>query len=89
MSLIILSDLRWRIVWRRIGLEQSFRDIAQSLNISVGTAFNIFKIFEETGDVDPKRREYSGFIVADRISTIILAIIFDLYLKEIDHSEDV
>ena len=24
------SDLRWRIVWRRIGLEQSFRDIAQS-----------------------------------------------------------
>ena len=58
-------------------MEQSFRDIAHSLNISVGTAFNIFKIFEETGDVDPKKREYSGHIVTDRVATMILAIIFE------------
>ena len=79
------ADLRWRIVWRRIGMEQSFRDIARSLNISVGTAFNIFKIFEETGNVDPKKREFSGNIVTDRIAIMILAIIFEnpnLYLKE-------
>ena len=67
-------------------MEQSFRDIARSLNISVGTAFNILKIFEETGDVDPKKREYSGYIVTDRVATMILAIIFEnpnLYLKEV------
>lgn len=58
-------------------MEQSFRDIARSLNISVGTAFNIFKIFKETGDVDPKKREFSGNIVTDRIATMILAIIFE------------
>ena len=44
-------------VWRRIGMEQSFRKIAHSLNASVGTAF-VFKIFKDTGDVEPKHREY-------------------------------
>ena len=33
----------------------SFRHIASRLNISVGTVFNIFKIFEQTGSVDPKK----------------------------------
>ena len=56
-------------------MEQSFRDIARTLNISVGTAFNIFKIFEETGNIDPKKT--SGYIVTDRIATMILAIIFE------------
>ena len=68
------ADLLWRIVWHRIGMEQSFRDMAHTLNISVGTAFNIFKIFE-TGNIDPKKR--SGYIVTDRIATMILAIIFE------------
>ena len=66
-------------------MEQSFRDIARSLNVSVGTAFNILKLFKETGDVDPQKREYSGHIVTDRVTTMILAIIFEnpsLYLKE-------
>ena len=54
------ADLRWRIVWQRIGMEQDFRSIASNLNISVGTAFGIYKIFEDTGNVDPKVREYTG-----------------------------
>ena len=64
----------------------SFRDIASSLNISVRTAFNVFKFFSETGDIDPKHREYSGFIVTDRMAMVILAVTFEnpsLYLKEI------
>ena len=80
------ADLRWRIVWRRIGMEQSYRDIAQSLNVSTGTAFNIVKIFEETGDVDFKHREYSRQIITDQIAMMIVAIIFEspsLYLKEV------
>ena len=79
-------DIRWRIVWRRIGMEQSFREIARSLNISVGTAYNVMKIFEETGEVESKHREYTGFVVDDQMSTAILAIIFEnptLYLKEL------
>ena len=66
-------------------MEQSFRDIASSLNVSVWTACNIFKLFEETGNVNPKHREYFGYTVTDRIATMILAIIFEnpnLYLQE-------
>lgn len=80
------ADLRWRIVWRRIGMEQNFRDIARCLNVSVGTAYNTFKLFKETGNVDPKHREYVGLTVTDRMVTLILAIVFEnpnLYLQEI------
>ena len=81
------SNLRWRIVWRRIGIrEQSFREIARSLNVSLGTAFNVFKIFKDTGDVEPKHREYPGFIMTERAAATILAIVFEnpiLHLNEI------
>ena len=63
-------------MWRRIGMEQSFRDIACSLNVSVGTAFNVFKIFKDTGDVESKHREYPGLTVTERIASTILAIVF-------------
>lgn len=49
------NDLRWRIVWQRIALNLGFQDIAKNLNISVGTAYNIFKLFETTGEVDHKK----------------------------------
>ena len=55
------ANLHWRILWRKIGMEQSFRDMARGLNISVGTAFNICKIFKETGDVDPKKRVFQEY----------------------------
>ena len=48
------NDLRWRIVWQRIALGHGFKKIASNLNISVGTAYNIFKLFEATGEVDHK-----------------------------------
>ena len=48
------NDLRWRIVWQRIALGHGFEKIASNLNISVGTAHNIFKLFEATGEVDHK-----------------------------------
>ena len=47
-------DLRWRVVWQRIGLGLCYREIAQNLNISVGIAYNTFKLFEHTGDVMAK-----------------------------------
>ena len=57
------DDLRWRIVWQRIVHDKPYRDIAKSLNISVGTVHNIWQKFEATGDVSkkvPAERENAG-----------------------------
>lgn len=45
-------DIRWRIIWQRLGMGLSFRAIAQRLNIAVGTAYNIYKLFQQTGSVE-------------------------------------
>ena len=47
-------DLRWRVVWQRIAMELSCRDVAERLCISVGTAHNTFQLFQRTGSVDAK-----------------------------------
>ena len=41
------DDTRWRVVWQRAGMQLSFRQVAKNLNISVGTVYNIFKVFEK------------------------------------------
>ena len=48
------EDIRWRVVWQKIALDYSYRNIAQNLNISTGTAYNVYRLFERTGNVDPK-----------------------------------
>ena len=45
------SDLRWQVVWQRLALELSFRQIASRLNIAVSTAKSIYLL---TGDVQSK-----------------------------------
>ena len=50
------SDLRWRIIYQRIAQGLSFPKIARNLNIAVGTAYNIFKIFQQTGGVNHKQQ---------------------------------
>ena len=47
------SDLRWRVVWQRIGMELAFRKIADNLCLSLGTVHNHFKRFQLTGEVAP------------------------------------
>lgn len=49
------SDLRWRVVWQRIGMELSFRKIADNLCLSLGTVHNHFKRFQLTGEVAPAK----------------------------------
>ena len=49
-------DLRWRIVWQRIGINFEFRKIACNLNVSLGTVYNIYKQFSLTGDVTLKQQ---------------------------------
>ena len=48
------ADLRWRIVWQRIGQDLTYREIATNFCISLGSVSNIMKLFETTGCVDPK-----------------------------------
>ena len=43
------ADIGWRVIWRRIGLQMSFRVISHHLQIAPST--RIYKRFEETGDV--------------------------------------
>ncbi len=53
------ADLRWRIIWQRFGMGLTYRLVAKSLNVSLGTAYNICRSFEESGSVTPKTREES------------------------------
>ena len=84
------TDLRWRIVWQRAGMQLPFRAIARNLNISVGTAYNIFRRFEETGDISPKKVDYSERRRLDtREELLILGILWHdctKYLSEICQS---
>ena len=38
-------------------MDLSYREIASNLNISVGTAFNVFNLFQRTGEVSAKAYE--------------------------------
>ena len=46
-------DIGWRVVWQRVGMGLSFRDIATRLQIGLGTAHRLYTKFEETGEVAP------------------------------------
>ena len=47
------NDLRWRIVYQRIAMNLPFVKIARNLNIAVSTVHRIYRLFEESGTVDP------------------------------------
>ena len=81
-------DIGWRIVWQRLGMNYSFRQIATRLMISVGTAHCILKRFEATGDVSPVQRSVrQSCRKLDELHELyVLCLILDnpgLYLNEI------
>ena len=80
------EDLRWRIVWQRIAQEKPYRDIAKSLNISVGTVHNTWQIFEATGDVSKKVPEERERVLDEHHEFLILGLLAvhpDMYLSEL------
>ena len=81
------DDIRWRIVWQRTALELPFSQVAQNLNISVGTAFNIFKLFQSTGGISPTRPNRQEMkVLSDREELLVLGFILEnpaLYLNEV------
>ena len=52
------TDMRWRAMWQRAGIELPFRAIARTLNVAVGTIHNTWKRFVKTGDVIPRKADY-------------------------------
>ena len=50
------EDLRWRIVYQKIALNYNFCKIAKHLNVSTATAYRVYKLFSDSGNVDRKTR---------------------------------
>ena len=80
-------DLRHRMIWQKIGMGLTFREVARNLNVSLGTVHNIFRLFEETGEVDPKHPDRTSTRkLSSNEELIIIGLILDnpgLYLGEI------
>ena len=38
------SDIKWRVVWRRLGMEMTYKDIGKGLHIAPSTAHRISKL---------------------------------------------
>lgn len=80
-------DLRNRMIWQRIAMELPFRTIAQNLSVSVGTVHNVFKLFEQTGSVDPSKPDRANTRVLSQYDELlVIGLLLEnpsLYLGEI------
>ena len=82
------SDLRWRVVYQRIGMNLSYTKIAKNLNIARSTAQRTYKWFEITGNVDPVLRKSRPYLRAldEHTELMVIGLILQspsLYLEEI------
>ena len=81
------ADLRWRIIWQKLGMERSFRQVSASLNIAVGTAYNVFRRFEITGNVLPTKPDRTSTrILSEHEELLVIGIIManpTLYLRKV------
>ena len=83
-------DIGWRVVWQKVGMGLTFRQIASRLQIATGTAHRIFARFQDTGDISPKPRHGQRRPACRKLDDLheiyILGMIADnpgLYLSEI------
>ena len=60
------ADLRWRIVYQRIGRNPTFANIATNLCISTATAQRIYSLFESTGNVESVPTESTSCKISGR-----------------------
>lgn len=81
-------DIGWRVVWRRIGMEQNFSEIAEALQIASSTAHRIYTRFRVTGDVAPRkqplRRQHRK--LDDCHELLVMGIVLNnpcIYLREV------
>ena len=50
------ADIAIRVVWQRLGMGMTFRDIAKRLQIGLGSAHRLYRRFTETGDFKKAER---------------------------------
>ena len=90
-----VADLRWRMIWQRIGMELPYRTISANLNVALGTVHHINRRFVEIGDVHPKVAPQRTCLrtLSHSDELYILGLIIDSpsrYLSEVCHAvEDV
>ena len=84
------NDLRWRIIWQRFGMELPLRKVAENLNVSLGTSFNICKLFENTGSVNTRTPTHVHYKESKSLNDLqelwIMGLLIDnpsLYLGEL------
>ena len=81
------SDIRWRVVWQRIGMELTFREIAENLCLSLGTVHNHFKRFQMTGEVATVYDREGTRLLSEHNELIIVGLLLDddpsMYLGEV------
>ena len=82
------EDLRWRMVYQRIGMSRTYKEIAKSLNVDQSTVQRTVALFEETGDMH--KRKYppnAGTAKLSDIGTlIVLEVVISkpgIYLREV------
>ncbi len=81
-------DIRWRVIWQRIGMNLPFKKIAENLNIAASTACAHYKRFEVSGDVSwtkPSQRELLRKL-SSRDELYVIGLFFSnpsLYLHEV------
>ena len=82
-------DIRWRVVYQRLGMGLSYSKISTNLNIALSTAHRTFSLFEQTGRVDLSKDADSRVemrILACQGELYVLGLILDsptLFLGEI------
>lgn len=83
-------DIRWRVVWQRIGMLLPFKKIASNLNIAASTAYLHYKRFEITGDVCHTSQPHRESIrkLNSRCELFIIGLLLanpTMYLREVCH----
>ena len=85
-------DIIWRVVWQKVGMGMTFRQIASRLQIATGTAPSIFARFQDTGDISPLSRRgkcneiYVLGMIADNPSSEIVKRINEATHVSVDGS---
>ena len=66
------TDIRWRVIWQRLGMGLTFREIAAHLQIGVATSHCLFEMYVLTGDVTPRKQPKRPENLIARMNCILL-----------------
>ena len=82
------NDIRWRIVWQRFAMDLSYWKIAQNLSIGAGSVYNVFKTFQNSGEVsNSSERERADLLVLTASEEMfVVGLVLEspcLYLREL------